>query len=184
MAALVAALLAHATDRTGWTAAMLADRWHRPGAVIAAAVLVIAALNALAAIAGSLLAPRMTPNAGALLLAVALLLAGVGALWPGKPPKSYAAGGGGAFLSSLMGFFALAFSDRTAFVTLALAVRTPIPALPAIGAAIGGIAVVSGYAIAGERGRRQAPLLAIRVFTGIVFILAGVISALSALRLI
>ena len=184
MAALVAALLAHATDRSGWAAALLADRWRKPGGVIAAAALIIVALNALAAVAGSLIAPRMTPNAGALLLAVALLLAGVGALWPGRKPASYVYGKGGAFLASLTGFFGLAFADRTAFVTMALAVRSSIPALPAVGAAIGGIAVVAAYALAGERGRRHLPMLAIRIVTGVLFGLAGVIAALSALRLI
>lgn len=184
MAALVAALLAHVTDRSGWAAALLANRWQRPGAVIGAAALVLAGTNTLAAVGASLIAPLMTPNAAALLLALALLLAGVGAFLPGKKPASYVDGRGGAFFSSLTGLFGLAFSDRAAFVTLALAVRTPLPALPAIGATIGGLVVISAYALAGESGRRHLPMPAIRAVTGLLFVAAGAISGLSALRLI
>ncbi len=86
MAALVAAALAQVGDRTAWLAAILADRYRRPGLVIALAALALALAGGIAAAGGALLAPLLSPNAKQLMLALALLLQGGGALFPAKLP--------------------------------------------------------------------------------------------------
>ena len=86
MAAFVAAILAQASDRTPWLTAILSTRFARPGAVIAGTAIALAIINAIGAIGGAIIGPRMTPNAQTLLLALALILAGGSALFPIMPP--------------------------------------------------------------------------------------------------
>lgn len=185
MAALVAAFLIHTTDRTAWLAGLLAPRGVVP--VVCGIALAVVATNALAAFGGTLLAPEMSPNARDLLLALALLAAGLGAFWPPRPPRA-ANQRIGALLAGLLGAATLALGDRTLFVTLALAARAGAPALaaigPVIGAVIGALAVIVPAALLGERGRRRLPLRAIRIGIGAVLSVAGAIQAFGALRLI
>lgn len=181
MAALVAALLIHATDRTAWLAGMLGTR-HAPAPVIAGLALGIAASNALAALGGALLAPELGPDARDLLLGAALLTAGVGACWPPKPPSGTRHVSG--FLGGLFGAAILALGDRTLFVTLALATRTATPALAAVGATLGALAVVAPATMLGERRRRRLPLATVRIALGAVLAVTGAIQSLGALRLI
>src|SRR3546814_10157199 len=88
MAALVAALFAEASDRTPWCAALLGSRFARPVPVIAALVIAIVVINGLGAVAGALIGPMLTPEARALLLALALVSAGGAALFKAKAPDA------------------------------------------------------------------------------------------------
>ena len=144
MAAFVAAILAQASDRTPWLTAILSTRFARPGAVIAGTAIALAIINAIGAIGGAIIGPRMVPNAQTLLLAVALILGGGSALFPIKPPDRLSGWRIGAFLTSLFGVAILGFGDRTQFITAALAARSPTPALAAVGATIGAIVVTVG----------------------------------------
>ncbi|TPG41343.1 hypothetical protein EAH79_09720 [Sphingomonas koreensis] len=183
MAALVAALLTQASDRTAWLAAMLGTRFAKPATTIVAIAIALAVVNAVAAIGAALIAPILTPNAKSLLLAFALLSAGGAALFTIKPPKVSDARAG-AFVASLAGALALGLGDRTQFITFALAARTPIPALAAIGATIGALVIVVPSVLAGEAGRAALPVTAIRIAAAALLLIVGVIAGLSALRLI
>src|SRR3546814_8302532 len=88
MAALLAALFAQASDRTPWCAALLGSRFARPVPVIAALVIAIVVINGLGAVAGALIGPMLTPEARALLLALALVSAGGAALFKAKAPDA------------------------------------------------------------------------------------------------
>ena len=136
MAAFVAALLVQATDKTAWLAAKLGTRFESPGSTIVAIAIALIVVNALAAFGAVLIAPMLTPNAKALLLAFALVSAGASSLFALKPPKVSDARAG-AFIASLAGALALGLGDRAQFITFALAARTPLPALAAIGATLG-----------------------------------------------
>lgn len=184
MAAFVAAILAQASDRTPWLTAILSTRFARPGAVIAGTVIAIAIGNAVAAIGGAIIGPRMAPNARTLFLALALIFAGGAALFPIKPPDRLAGWRIGAFLTSLLGVAILAFGDRTQFITAALAARSPAPALAAVGATLGALVVNVPAILAGEEARRMLPLAAIRIAIGILFLIVGATLGFSALRLI
>lgn len=87
MAALVAGALAQAGDRPAWLAAILANRYAKPAAVVAAAALALLAASLIACAGGLLLADKLTPEAKRLFLALALLLQGAGGLLPAKPPE-------------------------------------------------------------------------------------------------
>lgn len=184
MAAFVAALLTQAGDRTPWLAAILGDRYDRPIAVIAGIAVAIAATNALGVAAGRLVAPILTPDARALMLAVALLSAGGSALFAVKHPGRMAGWRIGAFATSLVGVLAQGVGDRLQFITAALAIASPLPWFAAVGATLGSMVVIVPAVITGEAGRGRLPITAIRIVTGLVLILAGLWAGLGALRLI
>lgn len=183
MAAFVAALLVQATDKTAWLAARLGTRFESPGSTIVAITIALILVNALAAVGAVLIAPMLTPNAKALLLAFALVSAGASSLFALKPPKVSDARAG-AFIASLAGALALGLGDRAQFITFALAARTPLPALAAIGATLGGLVVTVPAVLAGEPGRAAIPFTPIRLTVAVLLLLAGAISGLGALRLI
>ncbi len=183
MAAFVGAMLCQASDRTPWLAAMLGDRYRKPGQLIIAAILALSIINAVAAVGGMLMAPIMTPNARTLLLGVALASAGMSALWPLKPPAALK-GGAGASLTAFVCLLAMGMGDRTQFLTAALAARTPIPGFAAIGATLGSLAIVIPAIAAGEADYRRLPHRGVRIAIGGVMIVAGLIFGLGALRLL
>jgi len=184
MAALVAAALAQVGDRTAWLVAILADRYRRPLTVLVAATLALAAASAIAAVGGALVAPTLTPNARTLFVAVALALQGGGALVAAKPPERLDRWRLGAFATPLLGLFILAFGDGLQFVVAALAARDAAPWQAAIGATIGSLAILVPAALMGERDWLRLPLVAIRRIAGVLFLVAGIVLALGALRLV
>ena len=184
MAAIVAAALGQLGDKTAWLVAILADRYRAPGRIAAAAAVAILCASGIAAAGGAVIAPRLIPEAQQLFLATALLLQGGGALFPVKPPERLAGWRMGAVATPLLGLFILAFGDGVQFIVVTLAARTPFPALAAIGATIGSLAVVVPAAILGEAAWGRAPWRVIRAATGMIFLIAGAVIGLGALRLI
>ena len=186
MAAYVAALLAQASDRTPWLTAILSTRYAKPGAVIAGTVIAIALINTVGAIGGAIIGPRITPNAQSLLLALALVSAGGSALVPIKVPDRLSGwlARFSAAATSLLGVAILGLGDRTQFITAALAARSPAPMLAAVGATLGALVVNVPAIIAGESARAKLPLTAVRITIGVLFLIVGVMTAASALRLI
>lgn len=184
MAALVAAALAQVGDRPAWLAAILSDRYRAPGLVIAMAALALLGAGLLAAAAGTLLAPRLTPEAKQLFLALALLFQGGGALFPVRAPDRLARWRIGAAATSFTGLFILAFGDGVQFVVLALAARAELPWLAALGATLGSLAAIGPAAILGEAGWTALPLVALRRGIAILFVVAALWLGLGALRLI
>lgn len=184
MAALLAAALAQIGDRPAWLAAILADRYRAPGIVIAMSGVALLAASLLAACAGLLLAPRLTPEAKQLFLALALLLQGAGAVVPARSPDRLTGWRLGAAGTSLVGLFILCFGDGVQFVVLALAARAELFWLAAVGAMLGGLAVIAPAAILGEVAWTRLPLGTIRRIVGGLFVVAALALGLSALRLI
>lgn len=184
MAALVVAALAQVGDRPARLAAMLADRYRAPLTVVAAAALALALASGIAAALGALLAPTLTPEAKQLLLALALALQGVGAVWPVRPPERLDGWRLGVFPTSFLGLFVLLFGDGVQFVVATLAARTPVPALAAIGATLGGLVPLAAAAIWGERRWLTLPLVTARRVIGAAFLLAASWLGLGALRLV
>jgi len=184
MAALVAAALAQIGDRPAWLAAILADRYRAPGLVIAMAALAILAAGLAAAAAGALLAPRLTPEAKQLFLALALLFQGVGAWFPVKAPDRLSGWRLGAALTSLLGLFILAFGDGIQFIVLALAARATWPWIAAVGAMLGSLAVIVPAATLGERAWTALPLVVARRVIGTLFVVAALWLGLGAIGLV
>ena len=182
MPAFVVALLLGTGDRTSWLAAILAERSGRPARVLYAAALAFALGNAAAAQAGLWL-PRLTPNAGNLMLALALGFGGVGAVWGSKRPDALAGWRIGTFATALFGLFVLGFGEGMQFVTFALAARADTPAFAAIGATLGTLAAVAPAVLLGETAWRKLPIRPLRIGAGCLLLLIAAVLAARALRL-
>lgn len=181
---LVAAFLAEWGDRTQLLAVLLAARFGRPQPVLAGIALAIFANSLLSAFAGHLLAEIINFRAITLMTALALLFAGIGALMPQKPQKLEGKGAGGAFLASLFAFVVFAFGDKTQFLTATLAARADSVLLPAIGATVGTLLAIAPAVVMADRLAIILPLRRIRFACGVLFLLCGVMTAISALRLV
>ena len=183
MAALVAGALAQVGDRPARLVAILADRYRSAPVLLAAALAQLVA-GGLAAAGGALHAPQLTPEAKRLLLALALLLQGGGALLPVKAPERLERWRLGAFGTAFLGLFILFFGGGLQFIVAALAARSPAPWFAAVGATVGALAVLTPAAVLGEEGWTTLPLVAVRRVVGAAFILTGLVIGLGALRLL
>lgn len=181
MAALVAALLIRATDSSSDLTAILAERSKRTGLVLLGVAIALAITQTVGAIAGTLVAHYLTPNAARLMVAFSLLMAGGGAFWPRKPVK--AGDGGSAFVAITSKLIATGLGDRTMFATFAVAAGG-VPALAGAGGFIGSLVVLAAAAVAGEALWQARPRRAIDWVIGTVLLIAGAWLAASALRLI
>ncbi len=185
MAALVAALLTQASDRTPWLTAVLSTRFAKPGAIILGAAIALTAGNGIAAALGAYLAPRIPLAGRDLMLALTLVSAGGSALFPIKLKDRLGGWKIGAFLTSLLGVATMAAGDRAQFITFALGARSPDAAiLAAIGATIGALAVNIPAILLGEAWYKALPMTPIRVTIGILFLSVGSIVGLGAIGLI
>jgi putative Ca2+/H+ antiporter (TMEM165/GDT1 family) len=184
MAALVLGVLTQASDKTPWLAALLSDRYRAPGVVILAAAVALAVNYALGVVGGLLVAALLTPEARLLLLALALVLAGLGTAVRDKAPDALEGWRVGRGVTVFAGLFIMVFGDRMQFIVAALAARSVLPWAAAVGATAGAL-VVTGYAaIMGERAWRALPLRAIRIGAAAILTVAGVVTGLRAVALI
>lgn len=181
--AFLLALLSQIGDRPPLLAAILCDRYKRPIAVLLAAALAHAAGNGIAAAVGATLTPTLTPEAKSLLLAVALVFAGVTGFWTFKLPSRLERWPLGAFGTSLTGLFILALGERTQFFTFALSSGGQ-PWLAAIGATIGATIPTAAAGLLGEAGWSALPIRLIRNSAAGLFLAAGIVIGLGALRLL
>lgn len=180
--AFLLALLAQPGDRPALLAAILADRFGRPLIVALAAGLAHAIGSGLAALGGGAIAPMLTPEARALLLAIVLLAGAATALWRMALPSRLDRWRFGAFFTPLTGVFVLALGEQTQFFTFALATQG-MPCLAAAGSTLGAFVVALGAALLGEAGWNRLPLRRLRFVAAAIFGVAGIVVGLGALRL-
>jgi Ca2+/H+ antiporter, TMEM165/GDT1 family len=180
--AFAAAFLAEWGDKTQLIAAMLAATTRRPGQVLIGLVLAALASNALAAVAGVFIAQSITIRAMTLMVALALLFAGLSGVIRRRPPAPETARLplATAFILCL----AAEFGDRTQFLTFALAGRFDSAPLAAAGATAGILAACLPAVLLREKLSEAVPLRAIRYATAALFLAAGFYAAVSALRLV
>ena len=74
--------------------------------------------------------------------------------------------------------------DRTPFITFALAARFDAPLLAAAGATAGALAACVPAALLGDTLAKTVPLRAIRLISAALFLIAAIVTALAALRLL
>lgn len=183
MDAILPAFLAALLGQWGERTQLLATRFER-GPPVFAGIAVAALTNSLiSAFAGSAAAELVTFSAVTLMLALALLFAGLASLRP-KPAAQAGAAGGKAFLSSAAGFLVAGFGDKTQFLTFAISAHSGSPALAAAGAAAGIVAGAAPAILLGRSFERIMPVRGIRIAAAILFLLGGGIAALIALRLV
>jgi putative Ca2+/H+ antiporter (TMEM165/GDT1 family) len=176
--ALLTAFLAMLGGRSALLTARLAGALGGSAALLAACWLTAIASSALAAWAGLLIAPLMAPAGKTMFVAAALALAALelllfkSAAAPAEPTRSH-----GAIVLVLL---ARQVTDSARFLVLVLAVATAEPFLAAAGGALGSGAVLSAAWALGGEWERRLPLRAIRLGAAGVFVLAAIVTALTA----
>ncbi len=180
----LAAGLAEWGDKTQWLAAALAVRHGRPLPVLAGAALGILVNALLAAFGGILIHDMIVPRAASLLVAVALLFAGIGGLIDRRPAGEAAEWPGGAAVAAAIAVSVTEFGDKTQFLTAALAAQYDSLLLAAIGATLGATAALVPAVILGHRLPGLLPLKLMRRGIACALLLTGFLVAIKALRLI
>ncbi len=175
--AFIAALLAGIGDRPARLAALLGARGGG-GSVLAGFLTGHAPALAISVAGAIVIAPMLAPAARALLLAIALILAGLSSLWMRRPASPAR---GGRFVAAATGSFVQ--GDGTAFLAFALAVRGSSPVLAGIGALAGAMVVAMAATTMG-RDWERLPLAWFARAAGAVLLITGIVVALSGLRLI
>jgi putative Ca2+/H+ antiporter (TMEM165/GDT1 family) len=171
-------------DKTQLLALAFGLRFGRPGPVLAG-VAVGALLNALLAAAGGMLVHGyITLRATSLLVAVAMIYAGVAGLIAPKKPDLAENWKTGPFVTTAVCFFLLEFGDKTQFITFGVSAQYGAMLLAAAGATLGVLASSAPAVLIGPQLDRMVPAKAIRIGAAILFLLAGFYVAVSALRLI
>ncbi len=181
--AFIVALLAELGDRTQLLAMLLAARFRRAALVLGGIALAALANMALAGVVGAEIASYLNHRAIGLMTGLALLVAASGAVFRVKPAGPVDGWKLGAFLSSAGAFFILALGDKTQFVTATIAAGSGQPVLAAAGAAAGITLANAPAVVLGDRWPRLVPLRAIRIGTGVVLALAGLVLVIGALDL-
>jgi putative Ca2+/H+ antiporter (TMEM165/GDT1 family) len=184
LSALLAAALAELGDRSQWLALALALHFRRDGAVLAGIALAAIANAAISAVAGTMVAPIMPREGATLMLALALASAAFTLAMRTKAPPALDSWRIGAFGSSFALFFVTGLGDKTQFLTFAIAARTGMPVLTAMGAALGVIAMSMAAVIGGRSLLNIFSARALRLGAAALMALLASIAAVNALRLI
>lgn len=179
----IAAGLGEFGDKTQLLVVALAARYGRPGAILAGVAVAALANSLIAATGGIVIHDMITLRAIALLVALALLFAGVGSLISLRPRVSVTGWKTPAFITAAGGFFIAEFGDKTQFLTAALAAQYDSLPLAALGAAAGIVIASAPAAVLGPRLGELLPLTAMRIAAACLFLVVGFIVAVSALRL-
>lgn len=180
----LAALFAGMGDKPQQLAAQLAARFDRAGMLLAG-IAAAAFISSLAvAFGGRLVADLINFRAIGLLLGLALLGAGVDGLLRRKPAVLPAPSRFGAFTTAVTAILTTSFGDRTQFLTFAFAARADSLWLASVGATAGIVAAAAPAVVLGKRMEATLPIRAIRIGAAIMFLIAGILVAAAALRLL
>jgi putative Ca2+/H+ antiporter (TMEM165/GDT1 family) len=184
LTAFLACLLVETGDKGQLLSLALAVRFRRIAPLIAGVAVAAAANAVISALAGDLLAPLLSADARALFLALALLFAGIGMLFPAGRPDLLSGWRIGAFATATLGLSILAFGNGAQFLTLAIATRTADPVLTACGAGLGTIAAWLPVMVLRQRFFTVLPLRRIRRGGGVILTGIGLIVGLGAIGLL
>jgi putative Ca2+/H+ antiporter (TMEM165/GDT1 family) len=180
----VAAGLGEWGDKTQLLVIALAARYGRPLPILAGVLVAALANSLLASFGGALIHDTIVPRAATLLIALALIFAGVAGLIRPRRQASEGKSRAGPFLVAAAAFFVLEFGDKTQFLTFALTVHYDSFLLAAAGATAGIMASSVPAAVLGERLSEAVPLRPIRMTLGALFLAIGIVLALKALELL
>jgi putative Ca2+/H+ antiporter (TMEM165/GDT1 family) len=179
----VLAALGEWGDKTQLLVLAFAARFGKPVPVLAG-VAVGALANALIACAGGMFVHGfITLRATSLLIAVALLYAGVTGLMRPQQPDLAPEWKVSPFVTTAICFFLLEFGDKTQFLTFAVSAQYDSIVFAALGATAGVLASAAPAVLLGKQ-FELIPTRWIRLGAAILFLLASFIVAVSALRLV
>jgi putative Ca2+/H+ antiporter (TMEM165/GDT1 family) len=184
LASFVAAALAEWGDKTQLLVIALAVRYGRPVPILAGVFVAASANSLIAAFGGVLVHDMITLRAISLLVALALVFAGVAGLIRSRPYESEGTSRAGPFLVAAASFFVLEFGDKTQFLTFAISAQFDAFALAAAGATAGVMVSSVPAALMGGGLAKKVPLKGLRIGLGALFLTIGLFVGVSALRLV
>lgn len=185
MIVLVATLLSQAGGRLSGFAERLAERTDSALPVLAGVMLAQGLLAAVAIRIGMVLGPQVTPEMRSLLLAVALVLVGIGMM--GRLPRAGSPFGSvrlGVFGTALLGAGTILLMESGLVLVAVAAARSPLPWAAWPGAMLGMLGALIPAILLGAREWRRLAWRPIRMTGGAIMILIGIVIALSAKGLI
>lgn len=185
MIVLVATLLSQAGGRLSGFTERLAERTGRSAPVLAGVLLAQGVLAAVAIRIGMLLGPQVTPETRSLLLALALVLVGIGMM--GRLPRAGSSFGSvrlGVFGTALLGGGSILLMESGLALVAVAAARSPLPWAAWPGAMLGLLGALLPAILLGVREWRRLPWRPIRMTGGAIMILIGIVIALSTKGLI
>lgn len=180
----VAAALAAFGDKAQLLVAALAARHRRPLPILAALLAAAAISSGIAAVAGTFVHDMITLRAIALMVALSFITAGVGGLASAGAPTIQEPSHIPLFPIATVCLLAAEVGGKSQFTTFALAAHYDAAWLTAVGATAGIFAVGLPAAILGDRLVRRLPIKLIRYLIAGLFLVAGAVTAVNALRLV
>jgi putative Ca2+/H+ antiporter (TMEM165/GDT1 family) len=179
----IAAAFAEFGDKTQLLVIAMLAATRRPGPILAG-LIASSLIGSLAmAFAGTLMHDMMPLRATALFLAIALLYAGGAGLWGVRKPNAFEPGNTPLFLASFLLLLAGELGDKTQFLAAGMAARFDSAVGVGLAIAAGTLAANAPVFLLGKQ-YEAVPVRAIRIGAGALFLLAGAVVALGALRLI
>ena len=178
------AALAEWGDRTQLLILALAVRFGKPLPILGGVAIGALANGLIASVGGSFIHDMITVRAVSLLVALSLVFAGVAGLITKKTPDLGTNWKTGPLVTSAVCFFLVEFGDKTQFLTGALAAQYDSILLASLGATLGVLAANAPAAVMRERMVMALPLKSLRYGIAVLFLFAGFITAVNALRLV
>jgi len=167
-------------DKTQLATIALSTR-YRAISVFVGALLAVAMIDGLSILAGIALG-SLIPMQGIKIAGAAIFIGfGIYTLFSRKAEKIKVKRGNFAILTSFSLISVMELGDKTQFAILALAARYSAPALVFLGAILAFTLMMGIGVVVGSRLPRLVPIRYLRIFTGGLFILFGVIFLLSIL---
>ena len=163
-------------DKTMLLAILLATRFRRPWPIIGGILAATLVNHALAAWAGAAVAGLLDGFWFRLAVAVGFLGMAVWTLIPDRIDEDAAGGKGsgrGAFLTTVVAFFAAEMGDKTQIATVALGARYHAVGLVALGTTIGMMIANVPAVFLGDRATRLVPLRWMRLAAAAIFLALG-----------
>lgn len=180
LTSLFALAIAEIGDRPQILCAALVIRFGRVQPVIWGLALATLANCILSAWAGSQVNQWISEEPVRLFYALSLLLAGIAMLVWRRPVDLLENWSMGAFWTSFLGLFILQFGDKGQFILAATAARTDAWIFAALGGWIGVMIACVPAIILQERLAQSLPVPILRKCGGAIFLLIGMILAMSA----
>ncbi len=166
--------IAEMGDRTQLLSLMLAARFRRPWPILAGVLCATLANHAIAGLIGARAGRLLTPALLDGVIGASMLAMAVWALKPDTLPDSASpAGGGSAFVATLIAFFVAEIGDKTQIATVALAAA--YPSLPAVvaGTTTGMFLANAPVVLLGRAFSERLPVRALHYLASAVFLGLG-----------
>lgn len=161
-------------DKTQLLALVLATRFKKPGAVMLGILTATIFNHLLAAIFGSWVSDRFSPEILKWVLAISFFAFSIWVLIPDKDDGKTTDGKFGAFFTTLIVFFLAEMGDKTQLATVAMAAQFKDVGMVTIGTTLGMMFSDGLAVLLGEKLTQRISMKRIRYFSALLFLIFGI----------